>query len=178
MNNNGHRRFEPPNSHSIEGGPRMTLAKPKAPPALRPGMHRVLAEVAPGEWQIVGDTGQDIELLKIDVAKDHAIGCQQANMMIVDEENKPVTKFENFKPLPQVADSPISPENQRIRDRWVASIINWLIPSELRAASATPENQQKIRDALKELKVELSISGLGTEAIILRDGQVLSAWYC
>ncbi|MGB7195336.1 MAG: hypothetical protein WBD81_17920 [Collimonas pratensis] len=156
----------------------MTLKREVNPGILKPGMHRVLSEVAPGQWQIVGDTGQDLSLLQIDVASQHAIGMQSANMMIVDSDSKVTTKFENYKPLPQIDGAPITPENQRIRDRWVAAIILWLTPSELRNAEATPENQQAVRNALKKAKIEISLSGNGTEAIIFRNGEPLASWMC
>lgn len=185
MNNNGNnrmgmrpRKFEPPNSHAVEAGPRMMLTKPQGPGFLRPGLHRVLTEVEPGKWQIVGDTGQDLPLLQIELGAQHAIGLQQANMMIIDADNKPVTKFENYRPAPQPPGQPITPENQRIRDRWVASIINWLLPEDIRAAPNTPENRQNVQQALADARVSLSISPDGTAAIIEREGGTLAAWYC
>lgn len=141
-------------------------------------MHRVLVETEPGKWQIIGDTGQPLELLQLDVAKDHAIGMQSANMMIVDEAGSVATKYENYTPLPQEPGEPISEENAKIRDRWLKSIILWLIPRSLAESYETEEAQEEIRKALIEVKAEIAIRPDGCVAIIYRDGEPLARWCC
>lgn len=137
-------------------------------------MHRVLCEVAPNQWQIIGDTGTPIELLQCEVGSQHAIGLKDQNMMIVDQDSNVTTKFENYRPLPQPEGEPITPENEAIRDRWLKSIIAFSVPRDLMESY----DQEAIREALIAAKIEVSIRPDGCAAIIYRDGVVLATWDC
>lgn len=147
------------------------------PDPLAPKKHRILLEQEPDQWFIVATSEEPIEMLRLMVARDHAIGMQQKNMMIFDEkEQKGVERFENYIPKPQDRNAPISPENQKVRDRWIGNIMKWLLDRELWDAPDTPETQAKIKASLEEQHVEISVNPNGTEVLFLRDGGTLAAW--
>jgi hypothetical protein len=147
---------------------------------LRPKMHRVVVEVAPGKWEIIGNTGDPIELLRIQVGANHAIGegFRGRNCMIVDEEDRVAEKFETYTPQPQAEGDPINEANIKLRSRWILAIVKWLIPSGWTEKPDTDETQKEIRDFLKEIKVEIAFSPDGKTVIIWRDGSQLADWSC
>lgn len=182
MNNNGNghpRKWEPPNSHSTGPVQRLTVDRGFNADPLKPKMHRVLVRVDGDKWQILGDTASTpIELLRAEVARDHAISMQGQDVMIVDEQNVAVEAFHNYKPVPQDAIGDISEENARIRERWLQSLILWAIPREIAEAPASPETMEKIREALIEAKMEVAIRPDGRAAVVYRNGEVLATWKC
>lgn len=145
---------------------------------LRPKTHRVLMEspTEPGKWMVVSVSQEPIEMLRLIVARDHAIGMQSCNIVIVDEGQTVEERLENYVAIPQDKDEPITPENQKTRDRWIANVIRWLLPSSLWNASNTEENQLAVKQCLDEQKVELAINPMGTQVLLMRDGATLTAW--
>lgn len=116
-------------------------------------------------------------MLRLMVARDHAIGMQTSNMMLFDEKaGKCVERFDNYIPKPQDKHAPISEENASIRGRWIGSIIKWLIDRELWDAPDNAETQEKVKASLVENNVEIAVSPNGTEVIIYREGATLCAW--
>ncbi len=162
----------PPNGHKpfhIDRGFDETVLDPKK--------KRILMETSPGAWTIIATSEEPIEMLRLTVARDHALTMQQHNLMLWDEKGAVCEeRFENYIPKEQDKDAPISPENEAIRNRFMGSILRWLLPTELWSAEDTPENQAAIQAALEEQNVEMSISPNGTEVAFYRDGALLTAW--
>lgn len=145
---------------------------------LRPNKHHVLVEneEKPGEWFVLGQASEEpLAMLALSVRGNHAIGLQQTNMMIVDESGTAVESFNSYRPLPQPEGS-ISPENQKIRDRWISNVIRWLLGEAVWDAPDTPEGHQTVNDALKEAKINMAVSPDGCGAIVFRDGNTLAVW--
>jgi hypothetical protein len=162
--------------HKNNGHTPMTVDPGYDKDPLRPKQHQVLLETAPGQWTIVAKSTEPIEMLGLVVARDHAIAMQRNNMMIVGENRVVEAAFENYIPKPQDKDADISPENKIIRDRFVKSIITWLLPRELANAEPTPESQEAIKACMAGQKIELAINPQGTQVLFYRDGEILTAW--
>lgn len=171
----------PPQNHNVNGKPISMRIDPgfdRDP--LRKKIHRVVIEISPGQWEIIGDSGDPIELLRIQVGANHAIGesFRGRNCMIVDEENTVEEKFETYNPQPQADSDKINAHNLKLRSRWILAIVKWLLPSGMLDKPDTEEAQNEIRSFLKEIKVEIAISPSGKQVIIWRDGETLADWSC
>lgn len=173
-------RWTPPNSHHQPGknGERMTVDRGFNRDPLAPKKHYVTVEVEPGQWQIIGNTNDPIEMLRLEVAKDHAIGLQSKNMLIVGDDQVVEDSFHNYIPVPQPEGESIGEENTKIRDRWIASIVKWLIPRDLTDCCDNDIFREEIAAALVEAKAEISVRPDGRAAIIFRDGATLATWAC
>lgn len=145
---------------------------------LRPKTFKVLVEVEPGQFQIIGTTGESIEMLRLNVEMNHACGFRDKTCVIVDDDSQVVGRFDSYVPEIQPEDRPITKHNLRIRSRWIAAMIKWLLPVGILDLEDTPENADLVRDALKEKNVEISISPSGTKCIIFRDDLPLADWSC
>jgi hypothetical protein len=185
-NGNGHgmgqrpRAYEPPNSHSTGEKPHsFKIDRGFNADVLRKKIHRVLVETEPGKWQILGDTSSTpIELLKLEVARDQAIGLQKHNVMIVDETNTAVAAFHNYVPKPQLSGDPISEENAAIRDKWILAMIRWLLPHELQDAVDDPVSRAKIKSHLDHCGVDIAMRPDGCAVIVFRERKELASWCC
>lgn len=145
---------------------------------LAPKKHYVVTEVADGQWAIVGNTSEDIRTLRLHVGMNHAVGMKNDNMLIVGDDQVVEERFENYRPIPQPEGEPIGEENTKIRDRWIASIVKWLIPRDLSDCYDNDLFREEIAAALVEVKAEISVRPDGRAAIIFRDGKTLASWIC
>lgn len=141
---------------------------------LAPKEYQVLVETEPGKFTILGNTATPLELLQIEVGKDHAVGLKYHNMMIVEKGGKVQASFHHYKPEPQEEGEEISKANIETRDRWIDSIMKWLLPPSL--WPITPENREEAQTCMKEAKVQLSIKPDGSQVVIFRDDAPLANW--
>lgn len=145
---------------------------------LKPKTHKVLIEVEKGQFQIIGDTAESIEMLKLNVEMNHACGFRDVNCVIVDEASNVEARFESYIPQPHPEGEPINEFNLRLRSRWISAMIKWLLPAGMLDLPDTPENAKAVQEALKERNVAISISPDGNKCIIFRDSLPLADWSC
>lgn len=168
-------------SHENNGSPqRLTIKEHFNRDPLKPKTHKVLVEIEPGQWQIIGNTGEDLRTLRLAVGMNHAVdpSFRQRNCMIVDDDSVVEEKFECYTPESHKQGEPISEYNLKLRARWILAIVKWLLPSGMLDLPDTEETQNEIRKFLKEINVEISISPAGDKVIIWRDGAQLADWSC
>lgn len=165
---NGHDRVAPPRLAIDPGYDKDPLAKPQ---------HQILVETAPGQHTILGTTDQPVELLRIETAGRHACTMQSENMLIMDKKSGLILeRFENYRPEPQDPNEPITDGNAFIRDRWVGSIIKWVISGTFWDAEDNEDTQAKVKAELDAQGIEISISPGGCQVLITRRGETLAAW--
>lgn len=168
-----------PNGSNGHNALRMAITPEFDRDPLRPKRYHVIVQLADGSFQNLSKTPvqEPIELLRLDVNKNHVVGIQDRDMLITDADTgEIVEKFEGYMPEPQDASEPITPHNAEVRDRWISKMFLWLLPPELLEVDDTTENQEKIREHLTSMGVEMSISPGGTQVVFLRDGGVLAIW--
>ena len=116
-------------------------------------------------------------MLRLHVGGRHAATMQDVNMVIADKgTGKVEEQFEHYRPVPQDPNAPITDANMMIRDRWIGSIIKWIVPRDLWEAEDNAESQSAIKSAMDEQKIELSVSPGGCMAMFTRDGETLAVW--
>lgn len=152
--------------------------QPETPEFLKKKRYHVVVQTSSGFQNLTQTPVEDpIELLRMEVNKNHVVGFSDVEALIVDAETAEVIeKFESYAPEPQGADEPITPHNAEIRDRWIGNMFKWLLPSELLALDDTPESQAKVLEFLTSIGVTFSQSPGGTQVVFMRDGTVLAGW--
>lgn len=146
---------------------------------LRPKLHRVVREVSPGQWEIVGNsTAEPIEMLRLSVGMNHAVGMMSENLAIVGDDQTVEEAFHNYIPVPQPEGETIGEENARIRDRWIKSICCWILPRDLSDCYDNALFREEIAKALIDAKAEISVRPDGRAVVIFRDGAQLASWMC
>lgn len=151
---------------------------------LRPKLHRVVRKVrqiGPNEWEwenVGNSTAEAIELLRLSVGMNHAVGMKTEDLVILGEDRTVEATFENYRPVPQPEGTPIGEENARIRDRWIKSIVCWLIPRDLADCYDNNLFREEIARALVDAKAEISVRPDGRAVVIFRDGATLASWAC
>lgn len=169
----------PPNgsNHDRVAPPRLAIERDYDPDPLAKPQFQILVETETGEYTILGTTDQPVELLRIETAGRHACTLQSENMLIVDKKTREVCeRFENYRPEPQDPNEPITDRNAAIRDRWVGSIIKWVISGTLWDAEDNEDTQAKVKAELDAQGIEISISPGGCQVLITRQGATLAAW--
>lgn len=177
-NGNGSRRWEPPNSSFRGKVASMKVDRGFDSDPLKPKKHYVLNEVSPGQWEIIGNTGDPIEMLRLEVARDHAVGLQAKNLVIIDEERTIQDSFHNYIPVPQPEGEPIGEENIKIRDRWISSILKFVLPRDLHEFILHPEFRIQIQEELTLKAMAMSVRPDGRAVIIFREDKPLASWAC
>jgi hypothetical protein len=175
--------YAKPTAHENNGNGKplfMKINRGFDPDPLRPRTHRVVYEVEPGKFEILGNTAEPLEMLSLMVEMNHAsdLAMRKRNCLIVGEEQQIEARFESYVPQSQVDGEPINDFNLRLRSRWIAAMIKWLLPVGILDFPDTPDNAKSVQEALKEKKVEISISPTGKEVIIWRDSLPLADWSC
>lgn len=147
----------------------------KAHDPLRPKSHQVLASNDGIHFTILGKADDPIELLKLEVERNHAVGFSDAVVRIVNEEGETVADFASYTP-PPIVDGVVTPERIAARDRWMDAIMRWLLPARLYAHRNDPEQANKLQRWLRRKKIQRSIREDGGAARIFRNGQLLAEW--
>ncbi len=142
---------------------------------LKKPIHRVLMKSAEG-YTIMGTVEDPIELLKLEVEGQHAVGLNDKDMLIVDEENTVVAKYDSFHVDPQ--EGPPTPERLKVRDDWLEKVMRFLLPPGLYNDQSNPDCQERIKRWLQKRKIEIQIRPDGGAVQIWRDGVVLTKWGC
>lgn len=143
---------------------------------LRPKTYNVLVETAPGEFQKIGDTAEPIEMLRLNVEKNHCFGLKQTKMVIVDESRTVVAEYPSFYPPHIHGLAPDDPIRTEFRDKWLDAMMKFLLPPELFERSSEPEAKAEIEQSLAESKVVVMVRDDGGAVKIFRDGVILSEW--
>jgi len=142
---------------------------------LKKPIHRVLMKSEAG-YTIMGTAEDPIELLKLEVEGQHAVGMPNTDMLIVDENNVVEAKYDSYHVDPQ--DGPPTEERLKVRDRWLEAVMRFLLPPGLYADQDKPERQERIKRWFKSKKIEIQIRPDGGAVQIWRDGVVLTKWGC
>lgn len=146
---------------------------------LAPKKHNICIETEPGKYSIVGQSEEPIEMLKLQYQAKHAIAFADMSMAIVDEDQKMVQHWSDYKPAAwQEPSENINDANKSVRDRWVLNIIQFLLPFSLSQKIGQPEAQEEIQGALKEAGVEIAVSPTGCGVVMYRDNEAFAAWSC
>lgn len=172
------RKFEPPNSSFRGKTPSMKVSKGFNDDPLRPKKHYVTVEAEPGKWMIVGNSAEPLEMLRLAVARDHAIGMQGDNMMIVGEDQVVEDSFHNYIPVPQQEGEEIGEENAQIRNRWISSILKFVLPRELHDFIFDDAHREEIQSELLAKQMAMSLRPDGRAVIIFREDKPLASWAC
>jgi len=173
----------PPNGSSdreINGNMHKSLrVLPQQRDPLAPKKHNIVIETEPGKYSIVGQSEEPLGLLKLQYQAKHAIAFQDVKMAIVDQDNTIEQHWDDYKPAKwQEPNTPITPENKVVRDRWVLNIIQWLLPTSLAEKIGQPEAQEEIQKTLKEMEVEMAVSPTGCGVVMYRHHESFAAWKC
>jgi len=156
----------------------MRIGERKRDP-LAPKKHNIVIETEPGKYSIIGQSEEPLEMLRLQYQARHAIAHQDVKMAIVDEDSVIEQHWDDYRPAAfQDPDTPITPENQAVRDRWVQNIIQWLLPPTIAAKLGQPGANEEAQKALAEMKVEISVSPTGCGVLMFRDGEPFAAWCC
>jgi hypothetical protein len=143
---------------------------------LRPKEHKILVETSPGQWTMIGKTTDPIELLKLEVGSNHAVGMQRDNVVIVGEDHAVEERYENYIPEPQPEGAALTERNRAMRDRWISSIIRWLLPTELLERQDSEGSERDVQNYLTSIGVAVSIRPDGNAVVIYRNDEPLSSW--
>lgn len=109
----------------------------------------------------------------------HAVTWQNQEVIIVDDEDKMVRHWDDYKPAAwQEPNTPITPENKEVRDRWMLNIIQWLLPPSLAEKIGNPEAQEEIQKTMAEMQVEVAVSPTGCGVVLYRNHEPFAAWTC
>lgn len=142
---------------------------------LRPKIHRVLMKSAEG-FTIMGTVEDPIELLKLEIEGQHAVGMPNEEMVIVDQDSVCVAEYHSYHVEPQAG--PPTEERLKVRDRWLEAVVRFLLPPGLYNDKDNPERQERIQRWFKSKKIEIQIRPDGGAVQIWRDGVVLTKWGC
>lgn len=149
---------------------------------LKPKTHHVIASTDGGRsFFVLGTPGQQhvtdpIELLKIEVGGQHALGMSDAEVRIMDENRQEVARFESYHVEPQ--DGPPTPERIRIRDRWLEAIMRFLLPPSIYAMKDDPGKKKILAHWFKKHRIAIEMRPDGGAVRIYRNGDILSEWGC
>lgn len=145
---------------------------------LAPMRYRVMIKEGDG-YAMAEDSHEPIELLRLKIAAKHAIAWQSENVLIIDEDDKIVHGYSDYKPeVWQEPDEPISPSNAAIRDRWILNIIQFLLPFSLAQKIGDPDAQDEIKNMLTQMNIEIAVSPTGCGVLMSRVGTNFAAWAC
>lgn len=125
---------------------------------------------------ILSETTQPIELLKIELEGQHAIGMAQVEMLIVDEERTVVAKYECLHVDPQ--EGPPTPERVKVRDQWLDAVMKFLLPLRLYEKRQEERYQPVLRRWFRRKRIEVSVRPDGGAVIVYRGGEILTKWGC
>lgn len=146
---------------------------------LAPKKHNIVIETEPGKYSIVGQSEEPLEMLRLQYQAQHAIIWKDCKMAIVDQDNVIEQHWDDYKPATwQEPDTLITPENAKIRSRWVLNIVQWLLPVSLSEKIGQPEAQEEIQTALREMAIEISISPTGCGVVFFRNSEPFASWKC
>lgn len=149
---------------------------------LKPKTHHVVVSNDGGKsFFVLGKPGQQfitdaIELLKIEVGGQHALGMPGAEVRIMNEDREEVARFESYHVEPQ--EGPPSDERLKIRDRWLDAIMQFLLPPSLYALKDDPKKKDRLARWFRSHKIEISMRPDGGAVCIYREGNLLSSWGC
>lgn len=139
---------------------------------LRIPKHRVICQTSPGFWTLIGETAEPIEMLRLNVGFNHAVGLKDQEVMITDERNAVVERFEAYSPVQELSEE----ELNRQRARWISSVMAFILPKRLYDLRDHPEVQQTLRRFLRAKKIKISIRPDGRCARIWRGNNILAEW--
>jgi hypothetical protein len=146
---------------------------------LAPKKHHIVIETEPGKYSVIGESTEPLEMLRLQYQARHAISHQDVKMAIVDEDQVIEQHWSDYKPAAfQDPETPITPENQTVRDRWILNIIQWLLPASLSEKIGQPDAQEEIQNTLTVMNVEIAVSPTGCGVLLYRDGESFAAWKC
>lgn len=148
---------------------------------LKPKRHHVVASTDGKNFFVLGEPGQQfvtdpIELLKIEVEGQHAVAMQNAEVRIMNDDRQEVARFESYAVEPE--DGAPSPERLKIRDRWLESIMRFLLPLSLYQAKDDPKKAKVLQRWFKKKRIAIEMRPDGGAVRVYRNGEVLTQWGC
>lgn len=148
---------------------------------LRPKAHHVVASTDGVNFFVLGKPGHQfvtdpIELLKLEVSGQHAVGMADAEVRIMDENREEVARFEPYTVPPE--EGPPSAERLKVRDRWLDAIFKFLLPPSLYAVKDDPTKQRALKRWFKRKAIEVQMRPDGGAVRIWREGSVMTEWGC
>lgn len=148
---------------------------------LRPKRHHVVASTDGKNFFILGEPGKQyvtdpIELLRLEVEGQHAIGMPGAAVRIMDDDRQEVARYESYAVTPE--DGPPDEARIKLRDRWLEAVMKFLLPPSLYAEKENPQKKERIARWFRGRKIEIEMREDGGAVRIWRDGAVLSSWGC
>lgn len=144
---------------------------------LRPKKHQIVASQDGGKtFTILGDTTEPLELLKIQVEGQHAVGMSETDMMIVDEDKTIVAKYECLHVDPQ--EGPPTEERLKVRDQWLDGVMKFLLPFRLYEKRNDVDYQPVLKRWFRVKRIAISMRPDGGAVIVYRGGDILTKWGC
>lgn len=144
---------------------------------LKKKKHKVLLSDDGGKnYTIMGEVDDPIELLKLEIQGQHAVGMPQTSMLIVDETSTVVADYPTYYVEPEEG----APNEARIilRDKWMDAVMRFLLPFALYKDKDKPNRQHRLQKWFKQHKIEVEMRPDGGAVRIWRDGEILTKWGC
>lgn len=125
-------------------------------------------------YQILGTTDEPLEMVKLQIAAEHAIGMQDLDVTIVDAGTREIEEsYSNYVPPPRNMDEPPTDEWLAVRDRWLDAIMKWLLPTKLYAHRNDAKYRRRLGRWFRRNGIEIAIHENGAVRVF-RGGSVLS----
>ena len=143
---------------------------------LRRPKHRVLTSEDGVNFTIMGSTDEPLELLKLSVEGQHALGFKDATVKIVAEDHTVVADYPSYHAPAE--EGPPSEARLRLRDRWLEAVMRFLLPARLYEVKGQPEKAKVLARWFKKHRIAIELRPDGGAVRIYRNGDVLSEWGC
>lgn len=161
---------DPLNGHERPKPLSMMIQKERDP--LRPMRHQVVD----ARGYIIAQSEEPIELLKIEMAKQHAVFDPNREVHIIDESCTVVHTEGSYWVEPQ--EGPPDEARVELRDKWLENVMRFLLPPGLFERRNDEASQKRIQRWFRGNKVSLEVRPDGGAVRVWRDGVVLCSWGC